>query len=129
MEDSWQKAHALGEVFPSLSELFKEEALEAARAIRDPESRAQALSYIAPNLPPVAHESILSEALEAVRHIEHGRPNVLEDLLSVLPDTLIGAAVNVAQEFRHPSSRAAALKGGSASCSTRFANGTPLRDA
>ncbi|MFN6540367.1 MAG: hypothetical protein RM021_029010, partial [Nostoc sp. EkiNYC01] len=82
------------------------QALEAAQAIQDEYSRAEALRALADKLP-----DVLPKALEAVQAIqdEYYRAEALRALADKLPDVLLPQALEAAQAIQSESSRAQVL--------------------
>ncbi|MBX0328192.1 CHAT domain-containing protein [Oscillochloris sp. ZM17-4] len=83
------------------------QALEVTRAIVDEQSRALALSELAPHLP----DALLPSALEAARAIvdEQSRALALSELAPHLPDALLSSALEAARAITNEQSRALAL--------------------
>jgi alkylhydroperoxidase/carboxymuconolactone decarboxylase family protein YurZ len=117
-----QRAGALAALAPYLSGSLMTEALDAARAIGDEDSRAQALTGLAPHVGQDQCRAVLTEALAAATAISRstrslardGTPERAERLAALapyLPEDLLEQALTAAIGISHEDSRADALVG------------------
>ncbi len=114
MPDEGQKAEALKALAPVLARQDParlEEALDAARSIRNEEYRAYALSTLAPHLPPALREQALAEALAAVRSIKddkyrvHVLSSLAPHLLERKREEAMAEALMIAQNLPEKNAR------------------------
>lgn len=100
------KAEVLKRLALHLSEPSLQEALAAAREIRDPSKRGCALAGLAPYLP----ELLLHEVVTATYQIEESsQTRVLAELAPYLPESLLRQILLQISEFRDKGERARAL--------------------
>ena len=99
IEDEWQKARALAEIAPHLTEALLREVLETIRVLPTRSYRMYVLAEIAPYL----SQSLLQEAVEDIHKIsdENDRTNAMIGMAPYLPESQLRKVLTEVWKIRH----------------------------
>jgi hypothetical protein len=111
IEDPWWRALALAELAPCIPDDLLAPALNAARALKDPDGRVRALAALATRLPCATRDAVVSEILEVwLPQAESWTKSwVLEQLAPCLPASLQQRALESACDLKDEWGKADAL--------------------